>query len=176
MSSQNPDNDDNGKSEAFLFEAISHDTRIRILFLLSESIQGFSELKHKLGIKSSGNLQHHLLKLGILIEVNEGMYSLSDHGREAIMAIEAVRRMQNRKRSERIIITMVYAFSIYVAFMNVPFLVGSVDANTPLMALGIAAVSSTIFYLAWPFAISRQERKQTYSKSGYNKSSQFQQK
>ncbi|GAH37634.1 unnamed protein product, partial [marine sediment metagenome] len=125
----------------------------------------FSDLKHKLGIKSSGNLQHHLGKLGTLIELNEGMYSLSDHGREAIMAIKAVRRMQNRKQSVRIIITMVYAFSFYAAFMNVPFLMGTVNANTPIMALFIAVFSSIFVYLGWPFAMSRQEKKLAKSKS-----------
>ena len=156
---------DNGKSEASLFEAISHDTRIRALFLLRNNALGFSDLKHQLGVKSSGNLQYHLIKLGILIELNEGAYSLSDHGREAVMAIEAVRRMQNRKQSDRIIITMVYAFSLYAGFMNVPFLMGTVNANTPIMALGIALIASIIFYLLWPFAISRQEKKQGELKS-----------
>ncbi len=160
-----PSDADNGNNEASLFEAISHATRIRILFQLNDKILGFSELKHGVGIKSSGNLQHHLGKLGLLIELNEGLYSLSDNGREAIMAIDAVRRMQNRRQSDRIIITMVYAFSMYASFMNVPFLIGSVDANTPIMALGIAVIASVIFYLAWPFAFSRYERKQVESKS-----------
>ena len=156
---------ENGKIEASLFEAISHTTRINTLFLLNENILGFSELKHKLGIKSSGNLQHHLGKLGILIELNEGIYSLSDHGKEAIMAIQAVRRMQNRKQSDRIVITMVYGFSLYVAFMNVPFLMGTVNAGTPIMALFIALFASSIYYLTWPFIMSRQEKKQANSKS-----------
>ncbi|MHA2359140.1 MAG: winged helix-turn-helix domain-containing protein [Candidatus Thorarchaeota archaeon] len=146
-----PSDADNGNNEASLFEAISHATRIRTLFLLNDKILGFSELKHGLGIKSSGNLQHHLGKLGLLIELNEGLYSLSDHGREAIMAIEAVRRLQNRKQSDRIIITMVFGFSSYVSSMNVPFLMGSVDANTPIIALGTAVIASIIFYILWPF-------------------------
>ncbi len=160
-----PSDVDDGKSEASLFEAISHDTRIRTLFLLRNNDLGFSELKHQLGIKSSGNLQHHLVKLGILIELNEGLYSLSDHGREAIMAIEAVRRMQNRKQSNRIIITMIYAFSTYAAYMNVSFLMGTVNANTPFQALFITLVAGITFYFGWPFVVSRYERKQAESKS-----------
>lgn len=160
-----PSDVDNGNNEASLFEAISHATRIRTLFILNENILGFSELKHQLGIKSSGNLQHHLGKLGTLIELHEGLYSLSDHGKEAIMAIGAVRRMQNRKQSDRIIITMVYGFSNYAAFMNVPFLMGTVDAYTPIMALGSALIGSIIVYFLWPFVISRQEKKQSESKS-----------
>ena len=160
-----PSDADNGNNEASLFEAISHATRIRTLFLLNDNILGFSDLKHRLGIKSSGNLQHHLGKLGTLIEMHEGLYSLSDHGKEAIMAIESVRRMQNRKQSDRIIITMVYAFSTYVAYMNVPILMGTVDANTPIMALGISLIASIIFYLAWPFVVSSYDKKQAESKS-----------
>ncbi len=167
MTSSDADNtkQEKGKSEASLFEAISHDTRIRALFLLRNTALGFSKVKHELGIKSSGNLQHHLGKLGILIELNEGLYTLSDHGREAIMAIEAVRSMQNRKQSGRIIITMVYTFSLYVVSMNMPFLMGTVDANTPFIALGTSLIASIIFYLAWPFVMSRYEKKQAESKS-----------
>ena len=167
MTSSDADNtkQDNGKSEASLFEAISHDTRIRALFLLRNTALGFSKVKHELGIKSSGNLQHHLGKLGILIELNEGLYTLSDHGREAIMAIEAVRSMQKRKQSGRIIIAMVYTFSNYIVYMNVPFLMGTVNANTPIMALAISLIAGIIIYLAWPFVMSRQEKKQAESKS-----------
>ncbi|MFX1482570.1 MAG: hypothetical protein ACFFCP_05195, partial [Promethearchaeota archaeon] len=121
--------------------------------------------KHQLGIKSSGNLQHHLTKLGILIEMIGGLYSLSDHGREAILAIEAVRRTQNRKQADRVIITMIYAFSLYAASMNVPFLMGTVDATTPVMALGTALTAGIIFYMLWPFIFSRWEKKHTESKS-----------
>ena len=166
FSSDSHENLDDGKSEASLFEAISHDTRIKTLFLLQNNALGFSELKHRLKLSSSGNLQHHIGKLGILIHLNEnGLYALTDHGREAILAIQAVRRLQNRKQSDRIIITMVYAFSLYAAFMNVPFLTGTVNVNTPIMALGIAVIGGTIFYMGWPFAFSRYERKQTKSKS-----------
>ncbi len=150
---------DDGESEASLFEAISHSTRIKILYTLHESSLGFSELKHRLDIKSSGNLQHHLTKLGSLIELRGGIYSLSDDGREAVMAIDAVRRMQNRRQSDRVIITMVYGFSMYVAFMNVPFFFGTVDASTPIMALWIAVITSAILYITWPFIFSRWERK-----------------
>jgi hypothetical protein len=44
-----------------------------------------------LGIESSGNLDHHLKKLGELITVREdGLYALSDAGREALLSVEAV--------------------------------------------------------------------------------------
>ncbi len=166
ISNDSDENLEDGKSEASLFEAISHDTRIRTLFLLHDYTLGFSELKHKLKLSSSGNLQHHIGKLGTLIHLNEnGLYALTDHGKEAILAIQAVRRVQNRKQSDRIIITMVYAFSLYAAFMNVPFFMGTVNANTPIMALEITVIGGIIFYMGWPFVVSRYERKQAESKS-----------
>jgi DNA-binding HxlR family transcriptional regulator len=152
----NPDDEeaDDGKSEASLFEAISHDTRIRTLFLLRNHALGFSELKRELGIKSSGNLQHHLGKLETLVCLNEeGLYALTDHGREAVMAINAVRRTQNREKSDRIIISLVLAFSFYISFMNVPFLLGTVNAQTPLLSLWMAVFMGFFMYLAWPWSM-----------------------
>ncbi len=99
------------------------------------------------------------------VSFGQRLYSLSDHGREAILAIEAVRSMQKRKQSGRIIITMVYTFSLYVAFMNVPFFMGTVNAGTPFIALGTSLIAGFIFYLAWLFVMSRQEKKQAESKS-----------
>ncbi len=160
MASSNSHSDklDNGRAEASLFEAISHETRIRILFLLRDHALGFSELKNQLEIKSSGNLQHHLGKLGTLIHFNEeGLYSLTDSGKEAIMAIRAVRRTQNRQKSDRIVITLVYAFSFYIAFMNVPFLLGTVNAQTPLFALSMAGFMSMFIYLVWPLNLRRSQ-------------------
>jgi DNA-binding HxlR family transcriptional regulator len=155
------ENADDGKSEASLFEAISHDTRINVLFLLRDNALGFSDLKHELGIKSSGNLQHHLGKLGPLVSMNEkGLYALTDQGREAIMAIQAVRRMQNREKYDRVIIALVYAFSMYVGFMNVPFLLGTVNALTPLLSLWMAIFMGIFIYFAWPWIYRRAKKNQ----------------
>jgi DNA-binding HxlR family transcriptional regulator len=151
---------DGNASEAALFEAISHDTRIRILFMLRDHGLGFSELKNQLGIKSSGNLQHHLGKLGTLINLSEeGLYSLTEHGKEAIMAIGAVRRTQNRQKTDRIIIALIYAFSFYVGFMNVPFLLGTVNAQTPLLALWMGGFMGIFMYLVWPWNYKRHLKK-----------------
>jgi DNA-binding HxlR family transcriptional regulator len=151
---------DENVSEAALFEAISHDTRIRTLFLLRNGALGFSELKKELGIRSSGNVQHHLGKLESLVCLNgEGLYSLTDRGKEAIMAIGAVRRTQNRERSDRIIIALIFAFSDYIAFMNVPFLLGSVNAQTPLLALWMAGFMGIFMYIVWPLNYRRSQKK-----------------
>lgn len=86
MKSNNKD-----KERAELFDALGHPTRIAILKALSGKPFSFSELKKKLGIDSSGHLQHHLNKLGDLIKTNEyGKYHLSDQGRDALYMIKTV--------------------------------------------------------------------------------------
>lgn len=76
---------------AELFEAISHPVRIRILKILEKEPTSFASLKRHLNIESSGNLDHHLKKLAQLIKVREdGLYSLTDAGKEALLSIEAI--------------------------------------------------------------------------------------
>ena len=150
----------NGRTEVSLFESVSHDTRIRILFLLRDRNLGFAELKNQLEIKSGGNLQHHIGKLGTLVCINEeGLYSLTEQGREAIMAIKAVRRTQNRQKSVRVIVAFIYAFSFYIAFINVPFLLGTVNAQTPLLALWMGSFMGIFMYLVWPWSYKRSQKK-----------------
>ena len=72
-------------SRAELFEALSHPLRVRVLQVLGERSQRFSELKHTLGIESSGHLFFHLEKLGSLVKTTlNGDYELSDEGTEAL--------------------------------------------------------------------------------------------
>jgi len=74
-----------------LFERLSHPTRVKILKLLESTPMGFSQLKEKLGIESSGNLDHHLKKLENLVCMGEnGLYRLSDEGKEALKAIRSI--------------------------------------------------------------------------------------
>lgn len=151
MSSRSSDyNAKEGLSEAALFETIAHDTRIRALFLLRDDVLGFSELKHELGISSSGNLQHHISKLRSLIEVNaDGQYSLTDNGREALLAIQSIRNMQDRLGSNLKAMIVIATLAFYIVQMNVPFLMGTVDALTPLTALVGSMGFGIIFYLVW---------------------------
>lgn len=68
-----------------IFQALSHPTRVKILSLLGSENFSFSSLKHGLGMESSGQLQHHLLKLSRLIsETAGGFYSLTTLGRRAL--------------------------------------------------------------------------------------------
>jgi DNA-binding HxlR family transcriptional regulator len=86
---------------AELFEAISHPERIKILKILRKQPSGFASLKRQLDIESSGNLDFHLKKLGQLVTVREdGLYGLTDAGKEAILSIEAIEmwtEMEKRK-------------------------------------------------------------------------------
>ncbi|MDD4877051.1 MAG: helix-turn-helix domain-containing protein, partial [Dehalococcoidales bacterium] len=59
----------------------AHPTRIKILHCLAEAPLGFSELKKRLDIDSSGLLQFHLGKLQGLVKVSqEGNYVLTGEG------------------------------------------------------------------------------------------------
>src|SRR5271165_657693 len=77
-------------SRAEVFEALGHPTRIKLLQVLSERPLPFSELKHAAGLDSNGLLAFHLGKLSGLVRLNqEGSYSLTDEGREALRIVEA---------------------------------------------------------------------------------------
>ncbi len=150
MADASTSDDEEDFGEADLFEAISHETRIRALFALRDEPLGFADLKRKLGISSSGNLQHHIRKLGGVIHTDEtGMYALTDQGREAIIAIHAVRTLENRRKSILRSMTVVAVFAYYVVQMNIPFLFGTVNAMTPVQAFLSSAVFGIIFYVLW---------------------------
>lgn len=143
-------NEKGGLSEAALFEAISHETRIRALFLLRDHALGFSELKRELGISSGGNLQHHIGKLKTLVEVNgDSQYSLTDNGREAILAIQSIRTMQDRLRINLKALIVIATLTIYAIKMTTPFLTGTVNALTPLNALFVSVALGVSFYMLW---------------------------
>jgi len=77
------------KSRAELFDALGHPVRIRILQALEAGPLGFSELRRKVGLESSGHLQFHLGKLDGLVMISaSGTYSLTDDGREALRVVQ----------------------------------------------------------------------------------------
>jgi len=88
------------KDSAELFEAISHPERIKILKILEKKPASFASLKRQLGIESSGNLDFHLKKLGKLVTVREdGLYGLTEAGKEALLSIDEVETwMETRRR------------------------------------------------------------------------------
>ena len=79
------------RQRAEIFDALGHPTRIVILKALSEEPLGFADLKKKTSIESSGQLQHHLTKLGDLIKTDEhGKYCLSNQGKDALLTVQSV--------------------------------------------------------------------------------------
>lgn len=157
-----PDSIDNeGKfennDEAILFEAISHPTRIAMLFTLEKGPLGFSKIKRNLGVSSSGNLQHHIGKLTTLVEVDSsGDYVLSDQGREAIVAIRAVRNINNPLQNDPKLVTFVATLAFYITQINTPFITGSFNQLTPLYALVGGLVFAPIFYIIFTKMLARK--------------------
>jgi DNA-binding HxlR family transcriptional regulator len=152
-----PDSSDatgkNGMTEASLFDSIAHETRIKALFLLQNEPLGFSELKRKLSLTSSGNLQHHINKLGALIDLNaDGQYSLTDSGKEAILAIQAIRSIQDRLKINVRATIFFGTLVFYAVELTVPFLTGTVNAWTPVNALVTSVAFGVIFYVIWSAA------------------------
>jgi DNA-binding HxlR family transcriptional regulator len=98
MSVENVDED---RRRAEVFDALSHPVRILILKALTEESLGFADLKKKLGIESSGHLQHHIGKLSGLIKTDDyGKYTLSDQGKDALHSVNTVERAAGAKASE----------------------------------------------------------------------------
>jgi DNA-binding HxlR family transcriptional regulator len=89
---QPKDNEDKPNSSE-LFELLGHPARVKIIELLSEHDQSFSDLKRKIGIESSGHLQFHLSKLEprlVKLASDGKNYTLTDEGREALRLITEV--------------------------------------------------------------------------------------
>jgi DNA-binding transcriptional ArsR family regulator len=85
-----PEEDKNDAEEALgaeLFDILSHPTRIKIIEILGEKEETFSDLKRKVGLESSGHLQFHLAKLEpplVRVTKDGKNYALTDAGKEAL--------------------------------------------------------------------------------------------
>ncbi len=129
------------------FEAIAHPLRIKILKLLAERPMGFSELKKKLGVKSSGKLDFHLKKLeGLIILNSDGKYTLTKEGYAALQAITTIRKYGWQKRA---FIINTVACTIVVAFTLSRILLEGVK----LIYLAVLVLVSLwfVFYSYWSF-------------------------
>lgn len=109
-----------------LFEKISHPTRVKILRFLEGTPLNFSQLKSKLGIESSGNLDHHIKKLEGLISIDSsGLYKLSDEGKEALKAINsieyslAIRKTPSVAQSRRILGVFLMFFGVFIVAVTI---------------------------------------------------------
>ena len=141
---------------AELFEAISHPTRIQILKTLEKAPQGFSELKHGLGISSSGNLTHHLNKLSTLVGTNaKGKYVLTDQGREALHVIGITKSANGGWMVTTYAI--ISALIFYAIYVTVSLVSGRADLLTPVSAM----ISTAIFFVIFWTILVRTRRNRT---------------
>ena len=141
--------------EAELFEALGHMTRLRILQTLNERPLGFSELKRKIGIDSSGHLTFHLSKLVGLVKTDlEGKYCLTDSGMEAlrftVIAGEALKISENKGD------TRVTSFNIMAIGFSIGGFVSLALGNLPT-ALSLFTTSLVFLFISL-FHSTRQYR------------------
>jgi len=140
---------------AELFESISHPTRIHILKILEKTPQGFSELKHELGISSSGNLNHHLNKLSTLVGTDaHGKYVVTDQGREALYMIKAT-RAENDPGSYTTLTIIISALIFYSIYTTAAMILGRFDLNTLLFGLLLIVFFPLVFRFVYPLAKKR---------------------
>ena len=83
-----------------IFESLSHPIRIRIIRMLYEGPMGFSELKARLSLESSGKLDFYLKKLKGFVEKGEdGKYTLTKEGYAALEAVKSIERYGWQRRA-----------------------------------------------------------------------------
>jgi len=119
---------------------------VRILKVLGASPLSFSQLKSELGIRSSGNLDHHLKKLGDLVLVDSnGLYKVSDDGKEALKAIRslesslAAEEAHPAAQSRRIfgvVLSLLAVFILAVTVMAVSLIPGDMTSMQLVGLLG----------------------------------------
>lgn len=117
------------KSRAELFDALGHPVRIRILHALEDGPLGFSELRRKVGLESSGHLQFHVGKLdGLVTAATDGTYTLTDDGRDALRVVgshptgyareEATSSHRNKVVIRRAVLASVIALVVLLASLT----------------------------------------------------------
>ncbi len=154
MTPMNGQEEPESNADIELFEAISHPTRVKMLYTLKEESLGFAELKKIAGVSSSGNLQHHIRKLTSLIGTNSsGEYILTDQGREAIVAINAVRNLQNRHREDSKLVTFVTTLGFYITYFNIQFISNPSNIFLPLQSIAAAIAYALFFYLFYSWRL-----------------------
>lgn len=158
-----------------LFEKISHPTRVKILRLLEATPLNFSQIKSRLGIESSGNVEHHLRKLeGLVYLDSDGLYKITNDGkmvRNIIKSVElsmAVKKIFPTIQSRKVfIVFLVILAAFQIAIFIVFFLPLSADVGfQPLIGGFIGSIIGAlgaIFGLGGTIiADSRSRRHITY--------------
>ena len=155
-----PSDADSSRTE--LFEALGHPARMKILQSLNDAPMGFSDLKRKVGMESSGHLQFHLGKLDGLVKTTpEGNYVLTDDGKEALRLLEtmgSVKGMMSNEISEadfmRVLIRRLQVLVACVAIFIVSALISSVFLPFDLykkivFVISAAIIAGTILFILW---------------------------
>jgi hypothetical protein len=125
-----------------VFDAISHPMRIEILKLLARKPLGFADMKRRLKIDSSGQLDFHLKKMAVLVRPNpHGMYTLTERGFAALYAVNVVSRHGWQRRAFYANLGMMFIINMAFAISAPPLLPFSLVITIPWV----------IFYSYWTF-------------------------
>jgi DNA-binding transcriptional ArsR family regulator len=129
-----------------VFEAISHPMRIAILRELAKRPMRFADLKRILKIKSGGQLDFHLKKMGTVITTDQdGLYTLNARGFAALRAVHVVSNYGWQRRSWMINVLMMSLLNIYFFFAAFEFYI----------FVAIPTIGWIIFYSYWTFVKRR---------------------
>jgi Sec-independent protein secretion pathway component TatC len=121
----------------------------------------FSDLKKVAGIESSGHLEFHLRKLAHLIRTNQdGSYTLTDDGREAVRIIQTLRSDGMKSVSSRGArnavwpkVVLVVLVALLVAFMAIPsgltISIGPGGTYRPLVSVFVAEINQQLLPAGW---------------------------
>ena len=153
---------DTDSMRAELFEALGHPARMKILQSLNDAPMGFSELKRKVGMESSGHLQFHLGKLnGLVKNTTEGNYVLTDDGKEALRLLQTVGSVKGMMSDEmsdanymRGMIRRLQLSISFVAIFIVSVLIASAFLPLDLyqkivLVISAAIIASASLYVSW---------------------------
>ena len=100
-------------SEDAIFEALSHETRRRIIRMLREKPLAYSEMLEALGVET-GALNYHLGKLKGLVEKSEdGTYRLTSLGVKAYEVLRCYEGGIGRKDGEKSVLSALSDMLLY---------------------------------------------------------------
>ena len=106
-----------------LFQSLSHEIRQSILVMLSQEPRTYTNLLEELGVES-GHLAYHLRQMGGVVEKDgDGVYRLTDLGREAYLFLKdktpgQEKTSQRRMVSNGVILLLILATISFVVVFN----------------------------------------------------------
>jgi DNA-binding transcriptional ArsR family regulator len=138
---------------AQIFEAIAHPARIRLLQAINNHPHKFNELKTILGMKSSGNITHHLNKLEHFLEAQpDGNYTITIQGKRALFLVEVINQEKRNRLVWSYLILSVSLF--YAIWLTFAYYLSEKNVWTPLIGLGFAM----IFFVILNMSVKKQVR------------------